>query len=334
MLPQITEPVDLCLPSGALNPAAVGWSKQGLHRSNLNPARRGSGPATWRRTKRIEQWGIVTSTHLITATVNTANYAAAYQIWVLDRSDGTVLEQSAVMPVDRDVELPEIYGGGPVRARGQNLSILAEPEGETTHLRARTARVRLDARVDTSTEALGVVIPWSDRKFQYALRASAMPVIGELVVDDQHFALDSQAWASVHHGRGRWPYSTSYTSAIASGSVDGVRIGMHLGGLWTEGTGSTENALIVNSRLHYLPEKVRWTFEPESPDALWLIQGERVDVHLEPLHHGTDTTYLGVLATASTTVCGTWRGHVVDDQGTTHRVDGLAGWTEFTTYRW
>ena len=33
--PEITEPVDLCLPDGRLNPAAVGWTRRPLHRANL-----------------------------------------------------------------------------------------------------------------------------------------------------------------------------------------------------------------------------------------------------------------------------------------------------------
>lgn len=53
---EITEPVDLCLPDGSLNPAAVGWSRKPLHRANL----RG-----WGRTKRWEYWCVTTPTHLV-----------------------------------------------------------------------------------------------------------------------------------------------------------------------------------------------------------------------------------------------------------------------------
>ncbi|WP_347813327.1 hypothetical protein [Actinomadura sp. KC345] len=32
---EITEAVDLCLPSGRLNPDAVGWTRRPLHRADL-----------------------------------------------------------------------------------------------------------------------------------------------------------------------------------------------------------------------------------------------------------------------------------------------------------
>ena len=54
--PELNAPVDLCLPDGRLNPAAVGWTRRPLHTANL----RG-----WGRNKRWEYWGIVTADHIV-----------------------------------------------------------------------------------------------------------------------------------------------------------------------------------------------------------------------------------------------------------------------------
>ena len=203
-----------------------------------------------------------------------------------------------------------------------------------TRLRAKTPRVRLDVHVQSGSEHLGVVIPWSDRQFEYTLKSSAMPVTGRLEVDGQDVPLPTGSWASVDHGRGRWPYSTTYSSAVASGMVDGVRTGMHLSGLWTEGTGASANAVIIGGRLHHLPEEVHWTYDLDSPTGPWIIEGDRVRAHLSPFHHASATTNLGIVATTTTGVCGTWQGWVAGDDGTTHRLDGLVGWAEFTSNRW
>ena len=40
---EITEPIDLCLPSGRLDPAAIGWTRTPLHRRE--PARLGQDEA-------------------------------------------------------------------------------------------------------------------------------------------------------------------------------------------------------------------------------------------------------------------------------------------------
>ena len=62
---EITEPVDLCLPSGRLNRAAVGWTRGPLHRTAMTG---------WGRTKRWEYWGFVTPTHVIALTVADLDY--------------------------------------------------------------------------------------------------------------------------------------------------------------------------------------------------------------------------------------------------------------------
>lgn len=334
MLPEITHPVDLCLPSGALNPSAIGWTRKALHRANLHPAPLGSRAATWSRTKRREHWGIITPDHLITLTVNSLNYAAQQQVWILDRQENTVIEESSLVPLARQVELPEAPGAGQVRALTRDLAIATDPEQGTARLRAKTPRVRLDLHVDTATESLGVVIPWTDRQFQYTLKSSAMPVTGRLTIDDTDVPIGPDAWANVDHGRGRWPYATSYTGAVASGMVDGLRTGLHLGGLWTAETGSTENALIRDGRLHYLPDETLWTFDPGSTTGTWIVEGDRVEARLTPFHHSATSTNLGIVATTTTGLWGTWSGWVVDDDGARHHLDGLIGSVEFTSNRW
>lgn len=334
MLPEITHPVDLCLPSGALNPAATGWARGPLHRANLHRAPLGSRAATWSRTKRREHWGIATESYLIAATVNSLNYAAQHQVWLMRRSDGEVIEQSAIVPLARQVEFPETFGSGPVRALTRDLAIAVDPEGPNTRLRARTPRVRLDLRVDTASQALGVVIPWSDRQFHYTLKAAALPVAGRLNIDDEDVDLGEAALAHVDHGRGRWPYSTSYISAFGSGVVGGARTGLHLGGLWNEGTGASENVLLLDGVLHYLPEQVQWNYDVESDTAPWAAYSDRVDAELEPFHASTHATNLGIVSTTSTQVVGSWRGTIRDDDGTHRSIDGLIGTAEYTSNRW
>ena len=64
---ELTSPIDLCLPNGRLNPAAVGWSRTPLHRCNLN--------GRWPRKKRWNYWAITTDTHLFSVTVTNLDYA-------------------------------------------------------------------------------------------------------------------------------------------------------------------------------------------------------------------------------------------------------------------
>lgn len=334
VLPEITRPVDLCLPSGVLNPAAIGWTRRPLHRANLHPAPLGSRAATWSRTKRREHWVVVTEDHIITLTVNSLNYAAQHQVWILDRRDETEVEESTIVPLARQVDLPETSGGGPVRALTRDLAIAVDSEEGMSRLRVKTPRIKADLMVDTSSECLGVVIPWSNRQFQYTCKASAMPVTGRFSLDKEDLTIGAGSWASLDHGRGRWPYSTSYISGVGSGLVDGVRTGLHLGGLWTDGTGSAENALLLDGRTHYLGEDLVWEYDTSDPMMPWAIRGDRVEVELIGFHDRTNSTNLGIVATTSTQVSGIWSGWVADAEGTEHRVDGLVGIAEHTHNRW
>ncbi len=106
---EITEPVDLCLPDGRLNPDAVGWTRRPLHRSNL----RG-----WGRVKRWEYWGIVTPRHIIGLVASSLDYAGVHGVWVLDRETGEESARDAVVPFARGAVFPDRSGAGEASVRG------------------------------------------------------------------------------------------------------------------------------------------------------------------------------------------------------------------------
>ncbi|WP_455569669.1 DUF2804 family protein [Streptomyces roseolus] len=64
--PEPASPVDLCLPGGRLNPAAVGWTRRPLH---------SAGPSGWGRRKRREDRGVVTPDHVVGLVASSLDYA-------------------------------------------------------------------------------------------------------------------------------------------------------------------------------------------------------------------------------------------------------------------
>ena len=66
-------------------------------------------------------------------------------------------------------------------------------------------------------ESMAVVIPWSDKRFQYTEKDNTLPASGTVVVDGRDYPLpDGQTWAVLDHGRGKWPYDTTWNWASAS----------------------------------------------------------------------------------------------------------------------
>lgn len=337
---EITAPAALCLPDGRLDRAAVGWSRHPLHRTNL----RG-----WGRTKRWEYWGLMTPTHVVGVTVSSLDYAAVHQVWVLDRRSGTEIDGGAVVPLGRGTVLPESLGGGAARARARGLAIDIEdaPRGEGedegagggTWIRARTDRVSLDvvATAPPGHESLGVVVPWSGTRFQYTVKDLARPLHGAITVDGDRHEIGDDAWAVLDHGRGRWPYSMTWNWGAGSGRVDGRVVGVQVGGRWTDGTGSTENALLLDGRLHKNGDELVWEYDRDDWRAPWRVHDRdraRVDLVLTPFQERVARTNLLVVAGETHQCFGTWTGWMTTDEGERVRVDGVEGWAEEARNRW
>lgn len=329
--------VDLCRPDGRLDPAAVGFTRH----ARVNPNLRG-----WGRTKRWEYWGVITPTHVIGLTISDLDYAAVHQVYLLERATGREAETGALVPLGGGVDLPDTRPPltASVRRRGLELTFADRADG-ATQLAARVdrggLRLAVDLVVDAGVradgspgESLGVVVPWSERRFQYTVKDLARPVHGELVVDGRTVAVGDGAWAVLDRGRGRWPYRMTWFWGAGSGLVDGTRLGLQLGGAWTDGTGVTENALIVDGVVDPIAEELRWEPGYERADGRWVVTGERVDARLEPWHTRRAATNALVIASDTVQAFGAWRGRVRGADGAWRSVDGLVGWAERARNRW
>jgi len=332
---EITEPVDLCAPDGKLDEAAVGWSRRPLHRSNL----RGRG-----RTKRWEYWCVQTPETVLGLTVSDLDYAALCAIWALDMRDPARLHEAGatrLVPLHR-VPMPDRCGGGPVVFEREGFSITVTPTTDGAHLSARSPEVSAEVTVTRpyGHESLGVVVPWSRRRFQYTVKQNTLPARGEVRLGERTIAIDgADAWATLDHGRGRWPYRVTWYWGAGSGRVRHAGhervLGIQVGGAWTDGTGSTENALTLDGRLYPLHEDLRWDYDPDDWLSPWHVRAPSgtLDLELRPLFDRADRTQLGVLFNDTHQCFGSWHG-TVRVGSTVLDVDGIRGWAEQVRNRW
>ncbi|MFN3600545.1 MAG: DUF2804 domain-containing protein [Dietzia sp.] len=324
---EITLPVDLAH-GRRLNPAAVGWTRTPLHRTRITG---------WGRTKRWEYWGVVTDRFVVGLTVAGLDYLSNCAVYVLDRHTGVETTRSGISPLARP-GFGDESGTGTVHASsgvgsGRVGIEIDDDEGATAiRVHAKGLQVALDV-IRPGHDSLGVVVPWSGRRFQYTLKDLANPVTGSVTLDGVAHDLGA-GWAVLDRGRGRWRYATRWNWGAGSGVVDGVPCAVQVGGRWTDGTGSTENGILVGGRLHKIGEDLQWTYDVADPDATWRVRGERLDATLTPFHLRRDITELGILAVRTHQAFGTWHGTGVLDDGTTVSLDGLLGWAEESRNRW
>ncbi|WP_159603038.1 DUF2804 domain-containing protein [Agromyces humi] len=335
---ELTDPVALTLPNGRLDRDAVGWTRHPLH----DTSGIGRGIAGWGRNKRWEYWAFTSPDVIAAVTVAALDYATLCQVWMLDRRTGEAIDRTAVTPLSRGVTLPRSLGDGAAIARVPGIDVRIEEVGRVaggggTRIRATTDRVSLDvvAERPDGHEALGVVVPWSDRRFQYTVKDVARPARGTVTVDGVDHGLPvGRSWAVLDHGRGRWPYSMRWHWGAASGIEHGRRLGLQLGGLWTDGTGSTENAIGIDGRLHKLGDELAWRFDEHDRLAPWTIAGPRVELEFRPFHDRHARTALGIIHSETHQAFGTYRGSVVDDSGEPVPIESLVGWAEIVHNRW
>ena len=336
---ELTEPVDLCDERGRLAPEAVGWSRRPLHRANL------AGP--WGRRKRWEYWCVTSPELYVSITYADVDYAGIAALWVARPRDGLVVDAARTVPLGRGIALPDTPGTGTMAYEGGGLSIRIDDRPDHTRLTAATTdtavgAVRVEITVDRPPghETLGVVIPWSSRRFQYTSKQNTRRAVGEVRLGDDTVALGGdgpEAFATLDLGRGVWPYAIRWNWGSGSGrSADGRVVGLQFGGKWTEGTGLTENALCVDGHLTKIHDELVWEYDWDRPLEPWRVHDPagRVDARLAPVHDRHSRASLGVLSMEVHQVFGTWAGTLRTDAGDEVAFDDVVGWAEEARNRW
>ncbi|MBX7160862.1 MAG: DUF2804 domain-containing protein [Acidimicrobiia bacterium] len=338
--PEITHPVQQCLPDGRLNPEAVGWSRHPLHDCNLL--------GRWGRKKRWEYWCVTTDTHMFSLTFADIDYFGLAAVGFMpDYTEARITEKVGIVPFGLGMAMPPTAGVGALSVRTPGLKVVVNRTESATLLRstARTVgshRIEVDLRIETPPghETLNVLVPWSEHLFQFTSKQNCLPVEGTVVCDGTayEFGPHNSAFGCQDFGRGVWPYRTAWNWASASGRLtDGTVLGITLGGKWTDRTGVTENGIVVDGRLHKLGEDLDWEYDRRDFERPWRIRAPRsgrVDLEFVPFCDRAATLDLGVLSTRVHQCFGRFHGTVVSDDGDEIAVTDLLGWAEEHIARW
>lgn len=278
---------------------------------------------------------MVTPRYIVGMVVSSLDYAGVYGVYVLDRDGGAEIGRDAVTPFAVGARLPERSGDGRAEVRGPGLAVGMDQRGGGTRLRAVAPAEGIDVDLEVPRpgghESLGVVVPWGPRRFQYTVKDVGRPVRGRIRVPAGEYRVPEEAsFAVLDHGRGKWPYAVTWNWAAGHGRGRSVQFG----GKWTDGTGMTENALILGGRVHKIGDELTWTYDRTDWTKPWRIGGPRVDVTFHPFHERAARTSLGVVASETHQCFGHFAGRVRADDGAWVDVDGLTGWAEEARNRW
>jgi hypothetical protein len=344
---ELTEPVDLCTPDGSvLNPAARGWSRRPLHRANLH-GRFGTN-------KRWDYWAILAGDLVVSAVYADVDHLGLADVWWADLATGETGGHAILVPAEA-VELPERPGTAPLTVDRDGLDLRIVDEDEDEHEDAATggaARTRLVAswhegdgrpgHLDVTVarpaghESLNVVVPWSDDLFNFTSKHQARPATGELVVGDRPRPVGPDAWGVLDVGRGRWPSEITWNWGGGAGRSGPHVVGLQVGGKWTEGTGATENGIIVDGRLSKLGAELVWDYDWDDPMAPWHVTdpGGQLDVVLTPRFDKHSKLEGRKRGSETHQVFGTWSGRARTDDGLELDLADLQGFAEEARQEW
>jgi hypothetical protein len=337
--PEITRPVDLCGADGRLADSARGWSRRPLHRSNLG------GP--WGRRKRWDYWAITNRDGLVLAiTYADLDYLGLVTVAFLDVRAQRWTQHALVVPGALGFSQPDTVGGGDIRFALPTLRLAITETPDGTRLAARFRNLgghRLDADVlvarPAGHETLSVVIPWSERRFQFTSKHNTRPAVGRVLLDgvEHRFGADNDGYGCLDYGRGLWPYRTVWNWAAASGRIGERVVGLQFGGKWTDGTGFTENALCIDGRLTKIGEDLDFAYDRSDYTRPWTIRAPLsglVDLRFEPAYEKRLDIQLGAGAANAHICFGHFAGRVVTESGEAIEIPRLFGWAEEMRARW
>ncbi|MBP2242068.1 hypothetical protein J2Z40_002641 [Cytobacillus eiseniae] len=338
MAQEIIKRTDMCDRSGRLAQNSIGWARQPLINCNVT--------GSFLRKKKWNYWCVTSPECLFSATISHLDYAAVLFVYVLDLKTLHFQEKTLLVPLGVGCRMPDDVHAT-IQYEGKQMAISFEELGDSTHIRVQCPNFSgkgqplvadLFVRRPNGHESVNVVVPWSERHFQFTSKQMALPAKGVVSWSgkDYHFQ-DEQAFGCLDFGRGIWPYRSTWNWASASGVVQGRSVGLNFGGQWTDGTGQTENGLVVDGKLSKIHEEMIWTYDMNDYMKPWILKSkgtDQVSLVFEPMYERIATTNALIIRSSVHQMIGTFKGSIVTDEGEKIKINSFIGWAEDHQASW
>ncbi|AYK05952.1 DUF2804 domain-containing protein [Brevibacillus laterosporus] len=331
---EITEHTILCDRRGNLRPEAIGWSRYPLHDCQI--------PGHLGRKKKWNFWFIVNNQVIITVAVCHLDYIGVAFFHLIDLQSGQKVEQTVKVPFARGIYLPDSVHGD-VHFQHKHLQISFMSQQTTTMIvvdgmNREGMPFSIEISISETAEALHMVIPWSNRRFQYTKKQPGRAVEGKVRIGSKHYNLTQETTsASLDFGRGVWPYITKWNWMTCSFQWRGSWCGCNLGAGWTDGTGMTENGLLIQQRAEKIAEPIQFEYDKTSPMKPWCIStigSDRVQLKFTPIYYQEKREDYLALSTHLQQYIGKYSGTLQTKNSEIIRIDNVWGICEDQQARW
>jgi len=342
-LREITEAGPLLDSEGNL--IVTGWARQPLLDANLENVN--IYPLKLLQPLRIKRWqyyGITMPTHFFSFTISHVGYLASVFAYVVDFVARKCQEETLTVPFGSGVVLARSSTSGSCHyctgrlhldfyIRSDNLRVL---DVNWPKFGGMGLRANVELILKPGHESVVNVFPYPNRRFFYTRKVNCMPASGTIEYDALYRLSPSDSLGVLDWGVGVWPYRTFWLWGSSSQFLpDGRTIGLNLGGGIGNDPEVTDNAIILDGRVHKLGA-VDFKYDERSLSKPWRMcsRDGRLELDFAPFFERVAKTDLKVLSSEVHQVFGHYSGTAVLDDGTKLELKDLVGWVEVQRAKW
>lgn len=344
MQTELTQPGPLLQPDGRL--AQIGWARQPILDCNLESARfYALRPLQRFRVKRWDYYAVFTPHRFFSATIADLGYAGNIFVYTLDFETGDLHEEGLVIPLGKGIQLPRNSTEGDSHFEDKRVRLDFSLHPDKRHLsvswpdfhEGRGIQAEIDLNAPPGYESMIIVIPIGEKRFYYNRKINCLPASGTLRYGDLHEEIKpAESLGSLDWGRGVWEYQSFWNWASASGFLsDGRSFGLNLGLGFGDLSAATENAFILDNRVHKL-DQVKFDYVSGDYMKPWRFSDNqgRINLTFTPFKDRLAQTNLGIITSEVHQMFGRYNGQVATEKGDVILVKDLIGFAEEHQAKW
>ena len=333
---EIKKPMLLCDRNGKLAKESIGWARSPLIIPNLT--------GHHGRKKKWNYWCVFGEEALFCTAITHFDYAAVCFVYYLDYKTNKFHEKQVIMPlgskctmpngIEEDVSFMDSKLAAFFIQRGDYVDIrVSSPDFDGKPLKAE-----ISIYCPPEMESLNVVIPWSAEKFQYTSKQTCLQAEGFFSIgDDMYHFSGERDYACLDFGRGDWPREISWNWATASSKQGDKVVGLNVGGKWTDGTGMTENAYMIDGIVTKISEDVLFEYDENDLMKPWTIrtkESDTLNLTFIPFFKRVAKSNLVLVKSEFYQLVGHFQGEIRLDNGELVTVKDMLGGVEDHMAKW
>ena len=256
----------ICSKDGTINEESIGWSKKIFSNCDIDTG--------YFRKKIWNHYMFMNKDYVCAFAIVKLDYAGLIFIDFYDLKGAKQIHKNITVPLCNGMIIHNSVGS---YAHYQNKEMYFNiiRVNDRLNVMIKWDEIDIDGKFILQKESLNVLIPWSDKKFHYTSKQLPLKCRGYIKIGNEEgkkFDLKNSI-GFIDYGRGIWQREKSWYW-LTCGFKEKKKVGLNLGGKWTDNTGVNENAIKVNNILHKIHSDVK--FEKIS-DNTWSIKNEEVE---------------------------------------------------------